>query len=128
MEVGPCLQAERSALRGLLPKSVREVIHVRLSRLSPAGSELLGAGAVLERGFDETLVRVADLGEAESLRALDELIERHLLRRRPVVEKRRCPWTRLPPTRLHAREDKAGGLYRGRPARRRLLHQRLSRC
>ena len=51
VEVGPALRAERSALRGLLPKSVREVIHVRLSRLSPAGSELLGAGAVLERGL-----------------------------------------------------------------------------
>ena len=50
MDVGPALRAERSAVRGLLPKSVREVIHVRLSRLSPAGSELLGAGAVLERG------------------------------------------------------------------------------
>ena len=81
VEVGPALRAERSALRGLLPKSVREVIHARLSRLSPAGSELLGAGAVLERGFDfETLVGVADLGEAEGLRGLDELIERHLLR------------------------------------------------
>src|SRR5215217_5554297 len=81
VEAGPALRAERSALRGLLPKSVREVIYVRLSRLSPAGLELLGAGAVLERSFDfETLVSVADLGEAESLRGLDELIERHLLR------------------------------------------------
>jgi hypothetical protein len=75
------LRAERSAPRGLLPKSVREVIHVRLSRLSPAGWELLRAGAVLERGFDfETLVGVAGLGEAESLRGLDELLERRLLR------------------------------------------------
>ena len=41
----PC-EPERSALRGLLPKSVREVIHSRLSRLSPAASELLRAGAV----------------------------------------------------------------------------------
>ena len=38
MEVGPALRAERSALRGLLPKSVREVIRARLSRLSSAAS------------------------------------------------------------------------------------------
>jgi DNA-binding SARP family transcriptional activator len=81
VEVGPALRAESSAPIGLLPKSVREAIYVRLSRLSAAGSELLGAGAVLERGFDfETLVRVAGLGESESLRGLDEIVERHLLR------------------------------------------------
>ena len=71
----------RADLRGLLPKSVREVIRSRLSRLSPAASELLRAGAVLERGFSfESVVEVAGLGEAEGLRALEELIERHLLR------------------------------------------------
>jgi predicted ATPase len=81
VEVGPALRTQKSALRGLLPKSVREVIRSRLSRLSAAASELLRAGAVLERGFSfETLVGVAGLGEAEGLRALEELIERHLLR------------------------------------------------
>ena len=81
VEVGRALQTGRSALRGLLPNSVREVIHSRLSRLSPAASELLRAGAVLERGFNfETLMGMAGLGEAEGLSGLDELIERHLLR------------------------------------------------
>ena len=80
VEVGPAWRSQKSALRGLLPQSVREVIRSRLSRLSPAGSELLRAGAVLERGFSfETLVGVAGLGGAEGLRGLDELIERHLL-------------------------------------------------
>ena len=51
VEVGPALRAESSVPRGLLPKSVREVIYLRLSRLSPAGSELLGAGAVLAAGL-----------------------------------------------------------------------------
>jgi hypothetical protein len=38
------------------------------------------AGAVLERGFDfESVVAAAGLGEAEGLRGLDELIERHLV-------------------------------------------------
>src|SRR5918998_2246317 len=81
VEVGPALRAKKSALlRGLLPKSVREVISSRLSRLSAGAYELLRAGAVLERGFGfELLVKVADLGEAEGLRGLDELIERRLL-------------------------------------------------
>ena len=48
--VGSALRVE-SSFRGLLPQSVREVIHARLSRLSAAASELLRAGAVLERGF-----------------------------------------------------------------------------
>ena len=80
VEVGPALRAG-SDLRGLLPPNVREVIRARLSRLSPAASDLLMAAAVLERGFDfESLTAVAGLGEAEGLRGLDELIERHLLR------------------------------------------------
>jgi tetratricopeptide (TPR) repeat protein len=80
VEVGPALRAQKSALRGLLPQSVREVIRLRLSRLSAAASELLRAGAVLERGFGfESVVGVAGLEEAEGLRGLDELIERRLL-------------------------------------------------
>jgi DNA-binding SARP family transcriptional activator len=79
VEVGPALGAG-SDLRGLLPSNVREVIRARLSRLSPAASELLRAATVLERGFTfESLVGVAALGEAQGLRGLDELIERHLL-------------------------------------------------
>jgi predicted ATPase/DNA-binding SARP family transcriptional activator len=79
VEVGPALRAE-SSFRSLLPQSVREVIRSRLSRLSPVASELLQAGAVLERGFDfESLVRVAGLGEEVGLRGLEELIERRLL-------------------------------------------------
>jgi DNA-binding SARP family transcriptional activator/tetratricopeptide (TPR) repeat protein len=80
VEVGPAWRSQKSALRGLLPQSVREVIRSRLSRLSAVASELLTAGAVLERGFGfESVVGVAGLGEAEGLRGLDELIERHLV-------------------------------------------------
>jgi DNA-binding SARP family transcriptional activator/tetratricopeptide (TPR) repeat protein len=80
VEVGPAWQSKKGALRGLLPKSVREVILARLSRLSAEASELVRAGAVLQRGFDfESVVGVARLEEAEGLRGLDELIERHLV-------------------------------------------------
>ena len=79
LEVGPALR-EGSALSALLPHSVREVILSRLSRLSPAASELSVAGAALGRRFGfETLVRVASQGETEGLRGLDELVGRRLL-------------------------------------------------
>jgi predicted ATPase len=77
---GSVLEVGNPALSGLLPSSVREVIRGRLSRLSPAASELLAAGAVLGRGFGfEPLVGVAGLGQAEGLRGLDELTGRRLL-------------------------------------------------
>ena len=80
VEVGPAWRSQKSALRGLLPQSVREVIRARLSRLSAEASELVRAGAVLQRGFDfESVVGVAGLGEAEGLKGLEELTERHLI-------------------------------------------------
>ena len=67
VEVGPAWRSKKSALRGLLPQSVREVIRARLSRLSAEASELVRAGAVLERGFSfETLVGVAGLGKQKA--------------------------------------------------------------
>ena len=79
LEVGPALE-EGSALRALLPHSVREVIGSRLSRLSGAASELLAAGAVLGRRFGfESLLGVVGVMEEEGLRGLEELIGRRLL-------------------------------------------------
>ena len=79
LEVDPALRVG-GAKGALLPQSMREVIRSRLSRLSPAASELSAAGAVLGRrfGFDE-LLSVAGLGETEGLRGLDELVGRRLL-------------------------------------------------
>jgi predicted ATPase/DNA-binding SARP family transcriptional activator len=77
--VSPVLRVE-SDLSSLLPRSVREVIRSRLSRLTPAASELLAAGAALGRRFGfESLLSVAGLGETEGLRALEELLGRRLL-------------------------------------------------
>ena len=78
--IGPALRVG-GGFGAPLPQGVREVIRSRLSRLSPAASELLAAGSVLGRGFGfESLVAVAGLGEAEGLRGLDELVGRRLLR------------------------------------------------
>ena len=78
LSVGPALSVESDS-GSLLPQSVREVIRSRLSRLSPAASELLRAGAVLGRRFGFDLLReLTGLGEAEGLRGLDELVERRL--------------------------------------------------
>ena len=77
--VGPALRMG-NASSALLPHSVREVIRSRLSRLSPAASELLVAGAVLGRRFGfESLLGVVGMREAEGLRGLDELVGRRLL-------------------------------------------------
>ena len=67
-------------------------------------------------------MRVADLGEAESLRALDELIERHLLREE--ASGREAVMLLDPTPTYTSRTRRRQVAYRGRPARRRLLHQR----
>ena len=124
VEVGPALRTQKSALRGLLPKSVREVIRSRLSRLSAAASELLRAGAVLERGFSfETLVGVAGLGEAEGLRALEELIERHLLREEAGAQEE-WPLSASPSYSFTHEKIRQVAYTQAGHARRRLLHRR----
>jgi DNA-binding SARP family transcriptional activator/tetratricopeptide (TPR) repeat protein len=123
LEVGPALRAE-SALSGLLPHSVREVIRSRLSRLSPVASDLLRAGAVLERGFGfESLVGVAALGEAEGLRGLDELIERHLLREEAGGEEEAAPYFSATYSFSHEKIRQVAYTEAGH-ARRRVLHRR----
>jgi predicted ATPase len=127
VEVGPALRTKKSTSRGLLPKSVREVIRSRLSRLSAEASELLRAGAVLERGFSfESVMEVADLGEAESLRALDELIERHLLLEEAGSREEEEPLFLYPgPTYSFSHEKIRQVAYTEMGhARRRLLHRR----
>ena len=125
VEVGPASPKE-SDLKDLLPRSVREVIRSRLSRLSPAASELVRAGAVLQRGFDfETLVGVAQLGEAEGLRALDELTERRLLQEDVSGGAEEETLLDPSPTYSFSHEKIRQVAYtEGGHARRRLLHRR----
>ena len=125
VEVGPSLRAGND-LRDLLPQSVREVIRARLSRLSFAASELLRAGAVLERGFGfESLVSVTGLGEAEGLRGLDELIERRLLREETGGQEAEEPLLYPSATYSFSHEKIRQVAYtEGGPARRQVLHRR----
>jgi predicted ATPase len=126
VEVGPAWRSQKSALRGLLPHSVREVIRARLSRLSDEASELVRAGAVLERGFDfESVVGVAGLGEAEGLRGLDELIERHLVQEEASGREGEVPLLHPSATYSFTHEKIRQVAYTEMGhARRRLLHRR----
>jgi len=64
----------------LLPSDVREMIQLRLARLSLPARELLAAGAVLDHDFTfEALCQVAHLPTQNGLFALDEAIEDQLL-------------------------------------------------
>ena len=126
VEVGPAWRSQKSALRGLLPQSVREVIRARLSRLSAEASELVRAGAVLERGFSfESVLGVAELGEAEGLRGLDELIERHLVQEEASGREEEEPLLRPGATYSFTHEKIRQVVYTEMGhARRRLFHRR----
>ena len=64
----------------LLPLSVRDLIHARLTRLSQSALTLCMAAAVLgDGGTFEQLCRVADLNDNQALSALDEGVARGLL-------------------------------------------------
>ena len=125
VEVGPAWRSQKSALRGLLPQSVREVIRARLSRLSPTASEPLRAAAVLDRGFGfETLASVASLGETEGLEGLDELLERHLLREEAGGREGRSPLDSSPSYSFTHEKIRQVAYTEMGHARRRLLHRR----
>jgi DNA-binding SARP family transcriptional activator/tetratricopeptide (TPR) repeat protein len=125
VEVGPAWLSQKSALRGPLPQSVREVIRARLSRLSAEASELLRAGAVLERGFDfEALVGVASLGESEGLKGMDELIERHLLREEAGGQEEEGPLSSTPAYSFSHEKIRQVVYTEAGRARRQVLHRR----
>ena len=68
----------------MLPSDVREMIQLRLTRLSSPARELLAAGAVLDHDFTfEALCQVAHLTTQDGLFALDEAIEALLLEESP---------------------------------------------
>src|SRR5690242_13180656 len=70
----------QEATPSLLPSSVRDFIHERLTRLGQSALTLCMAAAVLGDGCTfEQLCRVADLSDNQGLPALDEVVTRGLL-------------------------------------------------
>jgi DNA-binding CsgD family transcriptional regulator/tetratricopeptide (TPR) repeat protein len=66
------------------PESVREVVSQRLSRLSPATSDLLELAATAGTEFELEVMRgAAGLGESELLAALDEAVRSGMLEEVP---------------------------------------------
>jgi predicted ATPase len=80
---GPWLERIKAGLTPALalPEGVRDTIKARLEHLGEAARELLGCAAVAGREFDLAILRAA-LGwqEARVLHALEELLERGLVR------------------------------------------------
>lgn len=74
------LQAQEEARRPFIPPGVRDLIHHRLSHLTPDAFTLLAAAAVLGQTFGfRLLCRVAGLREVDGLTALEQCTGAHLL-------------------------------------------------
>ena len=84
-------QATASVLANLsdiLPTSIRDLIRLRLGRLSPSALEVLVATAVLaSQATFEHLARVSDQTETICLRAVDEGLQSHLLQEQSSQER-----------------------------------------
>ena len=64
-----------------IPASVRQVVQVRLERLSPPAREATAVAAVIGHAFDfDVLEQTWGRGEEATLEALDELLRRRLVR------------------------------------------------
>lgn len=64
-----------------LPPKVRAVIQWRLAQLSPTAQSLVKTAAVIGRKFSfEVLVKASHQGDADVMKGLDELWQRHIVR------------------------------------------------
>jgi predicted ATPase len=113
-------EAGEQAWRAGVPTGVRDLIRSRLSRLSTNANTLCHAGSVLGAGFDfERLCRTAEIGERAGLAAIEELLQRGLLREIGPAD-----W-RLAPTYVFAHDRIREVAYADLSApRRRVLHRR----
>ncbi len=90
-----------------LPRRVRDVIRGRLERLGERTQEMAALASVIGRTADQSLlIAAATCGDAEAVQALEELVQRHIMR--SVADKvefthdaiRRVVFARLLPARL----------------------------
>jgi len=79
--VGGCWVEETAPDSLPIPASVRQVVRMRLERLSPLTREAVATAAVIGRAFDfDVLEQTWGRGEEATLEALDELLRRRLVR------------------------------------------------
>jgi DNA-binding SARP family transcriptional activator/predicted ATPase len=75
---GPAIREQAGG--SSLPAKVHAVIQARLAQLSPGAGELIGIAAAIGRDFALPVLEAAAGAEQEVVRALDELLDRHLVR------------------------------------------------
>lgn len=104
------------------PASVRELLRRRVRAASEPTAQMLSTAAVLGSGCDADLLReVSGRGEAETVEALDEAVDRFLLTEIPPAGQRGVPSYEFPYEALRRVVYDAATL-----ARRRLLHSRAA--
>jgi predicted ATPase len=118
MEASARRASTGSGARQPLPQRVLATIEARLSQLSPACRMVVGVASVIGREFRmDLLTEGSGLGESETASALDELLERRLVREQSDGS--------YDFGHANIREVAYAGLS---SARRRLLHQRIARA
>jgi predicted ATPase len=110
--------ATRPEVRRSLPQRVLATIEARLAQLSSGARKVIGVAAVIGREFRiDTLVENSEISENEIASALDELLERRLVREQLGGS--------FDFSHDNIRQVAYSGLG---SARRRLLHQRIARA
>ena len=118
MEASARRASTGSGARQSLPQRVLATIEARLAQLSPACRMVVGVAAVIGREFRmDLLAEGSGIGEDEAASALDELLERRLVREQSDGS--------YDFSHANIREVAYAGLS---SARRRLLHQRIARA
>ena len=118
MEASARRASTGSGARQSLPQRVLATIEARLAQLSPACRMVVGVASVIGREFRmDLLAEGSGIGEDEAASALDELLERRLVREQSDGS--------YDFSHANIREVAYAGLS---SARRRLLHQRIARA
>lgn len=107
-----------------MPRSVRDLLHTRLTSVSDAGRQLLQTAVVIGRSFDlDTLRAASGRSEEETVMALEELIARRLIHENAAPDLGQAPGYDFNHQKLRELIYEETGL-----ARRRLLHQRVAQA
>ena len=118
MEVSAARPSTHPGVRRSLPQRVLATIEARLAQLSSSARKVVGIAAVIGREFRiDTLVEHSEMSENETASALDELLERRLVREQ------------IGGSYDFSHDNIRQVAYNGLgSARRRMLHQRIARA